>query len=463
MLSGLEAIHRNSLQGTAHEMLTLGHSAWEAAYAALLWDDITEAECKATTRHFHFKADAAWKKMHEMMYNHQLEYDQWLSDFLKEAEMMLANMRDQIWTAVHALVESKGVTFEDCLSLALCILPLLLQIPMDISYEMQIPLTIAYCPESSVYRRWHPEQGRVSPFHKEVRALQTLTKVLGGVHHQDSEGADHAPSPAISEGSAGSGWPQGSRAWSCSHAQSITSHHSQQSGSTQSRATNDGQESSSKSKPSHTEEDAPHKDEYTEFRKGDAEVLSDGQVATAGDEGLGHSPIQNTLSGVSHIFSTHEETDVKSDHEEKIQSARWKWHQPSPKESNKSSLEEEQPTDKALCNKARQWAQQLDTNFDAWQHKKIATGVTGWATRDAMICILPEHRKAQPNHPDLVGPPLDYMRECQVFDGIYSDIYDLCRFYTLGTMGDPPEFPTPREHTTHVQIRDLLKSAHAIG
>ena len=29
--------------------------------------------------------------------------------------------------------------------------------------------------------------------------------------------------------------------------------------------------------------------------------------------------------------------------------------------------------------------------------------------------------------------------------------------------GDPPEFPAPREPTTHGQIRDLLKLAHAIG
>ena len=48
MLSGLEAIHCNSIQGMAHETLTLGHSAHEAAYAAILWDDIMEAECKAT-------------------------------------------------------------------------------------------------------------------------------------------------------------------------------------------------------------------------------------------------------------------------------------------------------------------------------------------------------------------------------------------------------------------------------
>ena len=205
MLSGLEAIHRNSIQGTAHEMPTLGHSAREAAYAAILWDDIMEAECEAMTCHLHSKADAAWKKMHEVMYNHQLEYDWWLSNFLKEAEVTLANMRDQIWTAVHALTESKDVTFKDCLSLVLCILPLLPQIPMDILYKTQIPLTITYCPESSVYRRWHPKQGRVSPFHKEVRASWTLTKVLGRVHHQNSEGVDHAPSPTASEGSVGLG------------------------------------------------------------------------------------------------------------------------------------------------------------------------------------------------------------------------------------------------------------------
>ena len=159
MLSGLEAIHCNSVQGTAHEMLTLGHSTWEAAYVAILWDDITEAECEATTGYLRSKADATWKKMHEVMYNHQLEYDWWLADFL----MTLANMRDQIWTAVCALTESEGMTFEECLSLMLHILLLLPQIPVDVSFQMQIPLTIAYCPESSVYRRWHSEQGGVSP------------------------------------------------------------------------------------------------------------------------------------------------------------------------------------------------------------------------------------------------------------------------------------------------------------
>ena len=290
VLSGLEAIHRNSVQGMAHEMLTLGHSTQEATYVAILQDDITEVEHEAMTRCCS-EAGAAWKKMHEVMYNHQLEYDQRLTDFLKEAETTLANMRDRIWTAVCTLVESEGVTFEDCLNLMLPILLLLLQIPMDILYQTQILLTIAFCPESLVYRRWHSKQGRVSPLCKEVRASRTLTKVLGGVHHQESEGVDHAPSPTVSEGSVGSGGPRGSQAQSRSCAQSITSHHSRRSDSTQSQATKDGQETSSKSKPSHTEEDAPCEDEYAEAHEGEAEVLSNGQVAFDGDKGHDRSPI----------------------------------------------------------------------------------------------------------------------------------------------------------------------------
>ena len=134
-----------------------------------------------------------------------------------------------------------------------------------------------------------------------------------------------------------------------------------------------------------------------------------------------------------------------------------------PKDSSGSSSEEEQPTDKALHDKAQQRAQQLDMNFDAWWCKKIAKGITGWATRDTMICDLPNHGKPQPNHPDPVGLPLDYNGEHQVFDSIWSDIYDLCRFYILGMTGDLPEFPTPREPATCGQIRDLLKSACVIG
>ena len=67
-------MHCNSIQGMAHETLTLGHSAQEATYAAILWDDISKEEHKATVCRLCSKGDAAWKEVHKLMFNHQLEY-----------------------------------------------------------------------------------------------------------------------------------------------------------------------------------------------------------------------------------------------------------------------------------------------------------------------------------------------------------------------------------------------------
>ena len=44
------------------------------------------------TCYLHSEADAAWKEMHEVMYNHQLQYDQQLATFLMEAKTALSNM-----------------------------------------------------------------------------------------------------------------------------------------------------------------------------------------------------------------------------------------------------------------------------------------------------------------------------------------------------------------------------------
>ena len=170
-------MHHNSIQGTAHETLTLEHSAREATYSAILWDDITEAEHEAMTRHLCSEVDVVWKEMHEVMYNPPTRYDRQLAAFLKEMEANLSNMRDQVWATVCALAENEGTTFNDCLSLTLQVLHLLPTDPRGHLISNKIPLTIAYCLESSVYRRWRPKQGRVSPLHKEVRASQTPTKV----------------------------------------------------------------------------------------------------------------------------------------------------------------------------------------------------------------------------------------------------------------------------------------------
>ena len=243
---------------------------------------------------------------------------------------------------------------------------------------------------------------------------------------------------------------------------SVAGHHS-----IHSHATEDGEVSSSESESSHNEGDSTEEDDNAEEEEGGIKTSSDGQVASDGEEGQEHPHTHDTLTGVSQVFGEDEDTYPELEPHKKIQSVWQKWHPESPKKdsplkdsSGSSSSEEELPTNEALHDKARQKAWLLDTHFDAWHHNKIAKRVTGWVTRDSMICDLPKHGRMQPNHPYPMGPPLDYMGECWVF---WSDIYDLCRFYTLGTNGDLPEFPMPQELATRGQVRDLLKLARFIG
>ena len=222
VLSGLEAMHHNSIQGMVHEMLTLGCSAWEAAYFAIICDIVPDDECEATTCHLCSEADVTWKEMHEVMYNHQLHYDGQLATFLADTKTALSDMWGEVWDAICALAESGSITFDASLGLTLQVLNLLPQIPINISFHTQIHLTIIYCPESSVYRKWCPEQGSVSPLCKEIRASHTLSKVLGGVTCQPSESAGGPTSPTPSDHSVGSGGSLGSRPQACSQVQSIT-------------------------------------------------------------------------------------------------------------------------------------------------------------------------------------------------------------------------------------------------
>ena len=130
VLSELEAMHCNSIQGTAHETLTLGRSAQEATYLAILQDGVSKAEHEAMTRHLCSEADATWKEMHEVMYNHQLQYHQQLTTFLTDTETALNNMRGEVWATVCTLAENEGITFDACLGLVLQVLNLLPQIPI---------------------------------------------------------------------------------------------------------------------------------------------------------------------------------------------------------------------------------------------------------------------------------------------------------------------------------------------
>ena len=151
-----------------------------------------------------------------------------------------------------------------------------------------------------------------------------------------------------------------------------------------SRATKNGDESSSESASSQGKRSGSEEEDNAEADKGKTEALSDEQEVSKSEDKQECTHTQDTLTGVSQLFGEHEDTDPKSDSEEKVQTTWKRQHKDNPKEdspkkgsSESSSSQEEPPTNEVLCNKARQKAWQLDTCFNAWHMTKLSTRL--WA------------------------------------------------------------------------------------
>ena len=117
-----------------------------------------------------------------------------------------------------------------------------------------------------------------------------------------------------------------------------------------SQATENGEVSSSESDSSQGEGVGAEQEDNAEEGKSGIETSSGEQEASDGEDQQECPHTQDTLTGVSQLFSEHEDTDPESDSGEKVQIAWRKQHKDSPKKdsSGSSSSEEEPPTDEAL-------------------------------------------------------------------------------------------------------------------
>ena len=77
-------------------------------------------------------------------------------------------------------------------------------------------------------------------------------------------------------------------------------------------ATEDGEVLSSESESPHDEGDGTEEDDNAKEDKGGIKTSSDGQVASAGEEGQECPHTQDTLTSISQVFGEHEDTDPES-------------------------------------------------------------------------------------------------------------------------------------------------------
>ena len=107
--------------------------------------------------------------------------------------------------------------------------------------------------------------------------------------------------------------------------------------------------------------------------------------------------------------------------------------------------------------KAHKLARKSDTDFVVWKDKLIHEGVMGIQEWDSMVNDYADGGKRRPNHPNPLGPPVCYIKECGVFQPLPSMMNPLgfCHFYptdpaSMSTLA-PLKSPAMAEH-----LRGLL-------
>ena len=100
-----------------------------------------------------------------------------------------------------------------------------------------------------------------------------------------------------------------------------------------------------------------------------------------------------------------------------------------------------------------------DLDYTSWTKTSVSGGTKRlvWASDNgmSMTCDHADPCK-EAKSPNQLGPPLDYMMSCGVFNPKKTSKYDLCCFYQVGLSGDLPKFPSPHASATHEQVSSLL-------
>ena len=104
----------------------------------------------------------------------------------------------------------------------------------------------------------------------------------------------------------------------------------------------------------------------------------------------------------------------------------------------------------------------LDEKFGKWWDQMINKGHNAWSTCDTMACDHADPCK-EAKFPDPIGPPLEYMKHCRVFDAKKTNEYYLCHFYQVGLSGDLPNFLSPREPATCGWVSKFLLKARTLA
>ena len=90
-LSGFKAMHHTMTQATAHETINVGQIAWDAVYSIMSVGQTQDKKHEETLQQLCTKADKAWKDTNDLVFQHQLHYDEQLPSSQMQKELYRRN------------------------------------------------------------------------------------------------------------------------------------------------------------------------------------------------------------------------------------------------------------------------------------------------------------------------------------------------------------------------------------
>ena len=140
-LSSEETLFCMGAQATGYEKIASGHPDYITVYDTILhseeekvkeFDEAIDPLCK--------RAGESWLETNSMLFQHALEYEAKLNEFIAESENAIQAQVDHIWMVVTGVMEDTGVPVSHGLGIAIHLVDSLPSIPADMVFHTLAPL-----------------------------------------------------------------------------------------------------------------------------------------------------------------------------------------------------------------------------------------------------------------------------------------------------------------------------------
>ena len=152
-LPNQEALFCMGIQATGYEQVASGHPDRVTAYYMMIRSEGMEAEkldeafdglCQ--------EVGEAWLDTNFILFRHALEYQNKLSDFLKDSKEAIEALHDHIWMVVLMVMEDAGAPVSKGLGITVCLVDMLPTILIHLAFYSSTPGLTSFTPE--VYAAW---------------------------------------------------------------------------------------------------------------------------------------------------------------------------------------------------------------------------------------------------------------------------------------------------------------------